>query len=389
MTKKQTTLSFTKVATVNPATSRPLGSLRDDAPPRHRQPSAAIGGARKENEAPPANPGELRRQLVAMGFAQVDCLAALAQSSHDLPTAVNKLLGGFTACGDQAAAPPAPPRAAAAPKRTAAAPKRTAAPAAPAPRSPMGNTRPADEDSLVFSGNKRLARRRVETALSRAAGGDWQPDAAAGGGAKWPLRVPQRVVAPAEAKGAQEWEPLDAPVLQGARNVLVRKEPQSAAAAAAAPAASVASADDMVTCPLCGARVQRTELGRHIAAESVDAPLEDEDEAGGGGFATGDPAAGLLDSNGGGASAAAAAAGGAAGARGGGAPPDGVEVLVLDSDDEADARPVAAAAAAVAQQQDDFRIIGDQRPHTVAPPIAAVDGNADSSSAADDDGAYN
>ena len=288
MGRQTSLLSFTKVATVHPG-QQPLDS-------------GNASGRLKENEAPQqttrrtseVNQDQLD-QLVTMGFAQADCVAALEQTSHDLSAAVNKLLRGFTV---GAMKPEEPPPARTHPQTAAVRPTKR--------KSPLRRARPVDEPL-----DQRLARRRVQTALSRAADEDAPPSAA-----RWPLRAPVRqahaaaptvpkpfdasssgsasAAAPSHALGTAggaaaqrqvppEWTPLDASMLQKAPNALVRKA--SPAVGILAPTACAhqhpmdeGAAPDMVDCPLCGARVLRENLARHMASESIDDPLDEDEE---------------------------------------------------------------------------------------------------------------
>ncbi len=318
MGKQTSLLSFTTVATVRPGRAVQAVQPAQPAQPAAPIPSAggpgravrngtadeafSTRGRHKENEAPQlANSGRDShgvarsvedfnqvdvRQLVAMGFARGDCVAALAQSSHDLSAAVNKLLGGFTAASVR--------------RDEQTSLTRT---------SPKRKIRQAEE-----SLDQRLARRRVQTALSRNDDGD-APLAEP----RWPLRGPARKASTAvvaveqlerspkpaplapiagttdkesttglldDVAGSQRgtslplWKPLDSSMLQGAPRVLIPKlsEPGKASDLGSLPAATtVESATDVIVCPLCGARVQRGKLALHMASESVDAPLEDED----------------------------------------------------------------------------------------------------------------
>eukprot|EP01043_Picozoa_sp_COSAG02_P014849 COSAG02_NODE_619_length_19446_cov_9.557141_17_plen_561_part_00 len=310
MGKQTSLLSFTTVATVRPGQpAAQAPSASGSGRPARNEVSDAHCSTRerlKENEAPQlansscdghgfARSGEDSNeedvhQLVAMGFARGDCVAALTQTSHDLSAAVNKLLGGFTA----------------------ASVRRDEQTSSTRRISPKRKSRQVEE-----SLDQRLARRRVQTALSRSDDGD-----APSADTRWPLRGPARQaptappvvaveqlehspaahapLAPIAASTEQEsktgllddvagsqwgtsspqWKPLDASMLQGAPRVLVPKlsEPGKASDPAGLPATTtVERATDVVTCPLCGARVQRGKLAKHMASESVDAPLEDED----------------------------------------------------------------------------------------------------------------
>ena len=335
-------LSFTKVATVRPGKpAQPTGHASGPAAA-----ACSVHERLKENEVPqlassscdshrPAGTAEVNpehlQQLVAMGFARDDCAAALLQTSHDLAAAVNKLLGGFTAASAKAVVQIAP---------TNASPKR--------------KYRQLEEPL-----EQRLARRRVQAALSRNGDVD-EPSAAT----RWPLRAPSRqpptassptattlsedaaTIANEEAAAPQtgnnagpllnasspEWKPLESSMLRGASRVLIPKssEPgKSTRPGDLPPNVPAAKPSDILICPLCGIGVRRDSLAKHMAAESVDAPLEEEgiDARHDGGTAAGS-AGQEIDFT------------------------TGQEVLVLDSsDDETTARNACAVDAALDQRQ--------------------------------------